>query len=202
MTHHGSSRRTTSSRSRNSEPSRTASDSTAFPWGYGIAGAVSGYSVTLSLWDFDYEFNIQALLEGAQSGVYGNSWAGVSLARLPQPEAFLVSELIHISVAGSSNCGPCNTTGNDSRTVAASGILTPGIYRFTLFAQTEGGNRPDWGLVFDDNVASTSKWNGQLTLTQGARAVPEPELTTLAATALAGLWIRRRVSLRVRGSKR
>lgn len=57
-----------------------ASDSTVFPWGYGIAGAASGYSVTLRLTEFNYDFNIQALLEGTQSGVYGNSWAGVSLA--------------------------------------------------------------------------------------------------------------------------
>jgi PEP-CTERM motif-containing protein len=179
-----------------------ASDSTVFPWGHGIAGAGSGYSVTLKLIRFNYQFNIQTLLEGTQSGVFGNSWAGVSLARQSQPAGLLVDELIHISVAGSANCGPCNTTGNDSRTVAASGILTPGIYQFTLFAQTGGGNRPDWGLVFDDNVTSTAKWNGQLTLTQGDRAVPEPGLMALAATALAGLWVRRRAGLRVRASKR
>lgn len=172
-----------------------ASDSTVFPWGYGIGSAGSGYSVTLRLTEFNYEFDIQALLEATQAGVYGQSLTGVSLTRLKGlHEISLVGELICASLVETHDC--LGLSGNASRTVTASGILTPGVYRFAVFAGAGGGVRPNWGLTFDDSVTSTAKWNGQLALTQGDRAVPEPGLMALAATALASLWIRRRAGPR------
>jgi hypothetical protein len=177
-----------------------ASDSTVFPWGYGIGSAGSGYSVTLRLTEFNYQFDIQALLEATQSGVYGQSLAGVSLTRLKNPAELLLGELICASLVATVDC--VGLSGNISRTVTASGILTPGVYRFAVFAGAGGGVRPDWGLTFDDSVRSTAKWNGQLALTQGDRAVPEPGLMALAATALAGLWIRGRAGPRMPASKR
>jgi len=131
----------------------TASDSTVFPWAYGIAGAGSAYSVTFRLTEFNYLFDVQVLLEVAQAGVYGGAWAGVSLVSVKPPFGTPVSELLQMQL------------GNDSQAVAASGVLTPGTYQFTIFGQTGAGNRPDWGLVFDDHVTSNAKWNGQLALT-------------------------------------